>query len=109
MHECEFCLEEFDFGDNLILEVKMEREDGSKLVEHIACVGTVSPLNGSRDKFVKLVVIDAPVVCSISSAEDCIGDVRAGIVGNGFGGDLFCANNRLVFWLMQSPLSCVLA
>ena len=78
------------------MEVKTEREDGSKLVEHVTFVGMVNIFDGSGNKFMELVVIDAPVVGSVGSAEDCVGDVRAYFVGDDFGDAFSCANNRLV-------------
>ncbi len=78
------------------MEVESEGEDGSELLEDFARVGPVCTLDGRRDEFVELLVIDALVVGTVGSAEDCIGDVRANFVGDCLGGTLLCADDRLV-------------
>ena len=86
VHACNFGSEEFNVGDDLFLEVKTD----------VACVGTVGSLDGGGDEFMELVVINAPVVGSVGAAEDCVGDVRAHFVGDGFSGAFFCTDNPLV-------------
>ena len=53
-------------------------------------------LDGCGDKFVELVVVDAPVVRSVGGAEDSVGDVGADLVGDGFRCAFFCANDGLI-------------
>lgn len=88
---------EIDVGDDLFLEVESEGEDGSKLLMSIARVGTVCALDGCSDEFLELVVVDAPVVRTVGSAEVCIGDVEANLVSNSLGGHFFSANDCLIY------------
>jgi len=78
------------------LEVKTEGEDGSKLFQNVARVGTVSALDGCSDELMEFIVIDAAEVRAIGGAEDCIGDVRADFFGDGLGGSLLDPNDGLV-------------
>ena len=47
------------------------------MLEDIACVGTVSALDGGVDEVVELVVVDAPVVRAVGRAKNSVGDVGA--------------------------------
>ncbi len=75
---------------------KRKGKNGSELLEDVACVGVVGALDGSSDEFVEFVVVDAPVVRAVGSAEYCVGDVGANFVGDGLGGALLCSDDRLV-------------
>ena len=79
------------------------------LLEYIAHVGTVSALDGCSDEFVELVVVNAPEVGAVGSAEDCIGDVGADFLCDGLSGTLFSTNDGLMTWLMWMALSCASA
>ena len=91
-----FGVEEFDVGDDLFLEVELEGEDGSELLEDVASVGMVSALDGCSDKFVELVVVNAPVVGALGSAEDYISDVGADFVGDGLSGPFYSSGDGLI-------------
>ena len=53
-------------------------------------------MDGGGDEFVELIVVNAPVVCSVGGTEDCVSNVRAHFVGDGVGGAFFCTYNCLV-------------
>ena len=53
-------------------------------------------MDGGGDEFVELIVVNAPVVCSVGGTEDCVSNVRAHFVGDGLCCPFFCANNRLI-------------
>ena len=96
VHSCDFGSEELDVLDDLLLEVKSEGENGGKLLEDITRVGTVGALNGSIDKVVELVVVDAPVVGAVGREKNGVGDVRADLFGDGFRCAFLCSNDGLI-------------
>ncbi len=68
MHPHDFGVKELIIGDGLLLEVKLEREDGHELVEDIAGIWAVSILDGSGDKLMKFVVVNGFIVRAVGRA-----------------------------------------